>query len=338
MAKVMIRCFAKSNGPHNSFALSEYRRLSQFQKIDRFKVHEPVADAEIADLIIFVGSEVSTFLDFRQSEEWRKYPEKCFIYYGGDRPLPLLPGVYTSLESRFYRSSWTRTGSYLRVAENRNISDFGSVAQCDLLYSFSGASDNHQVRREILRLQHTRGVVFDTSSLSIEQRQRDTAVGANDTYIDSYLSLLKRSKFILCPRGIGTSTWRLFEAMKAGRVPVIISDQWVPPAGPQWSEFSIRAPESKIGMIPETLERREADASKLAIAARNAWDDWFSSEVVFHRIVEWCLAIQAERRFPVKLEALSYRVYLLYPHFFRHWLMADIKRYVLRQILLHQSK
>ena len=285
MAKVIIRCFAKDNGPHNGFALSEYRRLSQFQKIDRFKVHQLAADGAIADLIIFVGPEAGTFLDFRRSDEWRKYPEKCFIYYGGDQPLPLLPGIYTSLESRFYASSWTRTASYLRVAENTNINDLGSVAQCDLLYSFSGAGINHQVRREILRLQHARGVVFDTSSLSVQERQRDAAARLDDKYIDSYLSLLKRSKFILCPRGKGTSSWRLFEAMKAGRVPVIISDQWVPPEGPLWSECSIRVPESKVRMIPETLERREAEASELAIAARKAWDNWFSSEVVFHRIV-----------------------------------------------------
>ena len=129
--------------------------------------------------------------------------------------------------------------------------------------------------------------------------------------------------------GIGTSSWRLFEAMKASRVPVIISDQWVPPEGSQWPECSIRVPESKVRMIPETLERREADASKLAIAARKAWDDWFSSEVVFHRIVEWCLAIQTNRWLPVKLQSFSYSAHLLRPHFFRHWLMADLKRYAL---------
>ena len=147
--------------------------------------------------------------------------------------------------------------------------------------------------------------------------------------LNSYLSLLMRSKFILCPRGIGTSSWRLFETMKAGRVPVIISDQWVPPEGPSWLECSIRVPESEVMLIPEMLERREVDASKLALAARKVWDDWFSSEAVFHRIVEWCLAIQANRWLPTRLQAMSYHVYLLRPHFLRHWLMADIKRYLL---------
>ncbi|HZO56410.1 MAG TPA: exostosin family protein [Bryobacteraceae bacterium] len=297
--------------------------------MDRFKVHQRVVDGATADVIIFVGPEFSTFLDFRRSDEWRKYPEKCFIYYGGDRPLPLLPGVYTSLERRFYAPSWTRTASYLRVAENANINDLGSVDKCDLLYSFSGAGINHQVRRKILGLQHTRGVVLDTSSLPVQERQRDAPTRPEDKYVDSYLSLLMRSKFILCPRGVGTSSWRLFETMKAGRVPVIISDQWVPPEGPSWLECSIRVPESEVMLIPETLERREVDARKLALAARKAWDDWFSSDVIFHRIVEWCLAIQADRSLPTKIQSLLYHVRLLRPHFFRYWLMADIKRYVL---------
>jgi hypothetical protein len=169
--------------------------------------------------------------------------------------------------------------------------------------------------------------VCDTSYLSVQERQRDAAARADDKYVDSYLSLFERSKFILCVRGIGTSRWRLFEALKGGRVPVIISDQWVPPEGPQWAECSIRVPESKVRMIPETLERREPGASKLAIAARKAWDDWFSSEVVFHRIVEWCLTIQADRPLPVQLQTLFYFAHLLRSHFFRHWLMADVKRY-----------
>ena len=118
--------------------------------------------------------------------------------------------------------------------------------------------------------------------------------------------------------------------MKAGRVPVIISDQWVPPEGPSWSECSIRIPEAEVLSIPETLERREFDSAKLALAARNTWEEWFSADVVFHRIVEWCMAIKEHRKLPVKLQALRYYGDLMRPHFFRHWLLPDIKRDLLK--------
>ena len=52
----------ENNGPHNNYALNEYRRLLEFPKIDRFKAHQLVSDAPSADLIIFVGPEISTLL------------------------------------------------------------------------------------------------------------------------------------------------------------------------------------------------------------------------------------------------------------------------------------
>jgi hypothetical protein len=326
--KVAIESFAEKNGASNKFALSELRRLREFQSIDRYKVHSLVQDVDTADIVIFVGSQTATMLDFRRSDAWRHYPDKCFVYYGGDRSIPLLPGIYVSLERRFHRPSWTRSASYLRVAENANIepSPFDS---CDLLYSFAGAISNHPTRKRLLGLSHNRGLVIDRSELPMHQRQRDGLRDPKDPYITSYVSLLRRSKFVLCPRGIGVSSWRLFETLKAARVPVVISDQWVPPDGPDWGQFSIRVPEADIESIPVVLARREEDAPDLARAAKAAWDEWFAADVVFHRIVEWCLAIKRDRRLPAKLQSRLNYLQLARPFFFRHWLLADLKRLAL---------
>jgi len=80
--------------------------------------------------------------------------------------------------------------------------------------------------------------------------------------------------------------------MLMGRVPVIISDYWVPPEGPDWNAFSIRVPESDVSKIPAILEDRQHDAPEMARRARQAWEAWFSPVVTFHRVVEWCLDIQ----------------------------------------------
>lgn len=327
MARVLIKTFAKDNGPHNNYALSEHRRILDFQQIDRFGQHCLVSDASDADLILFVGPEIGTLLDFRRSLEWRKFPEKCFVFHGGDCPLPLLPGVYTDLEKRFYKSSWTRIGAHLRVAENKSIGNFGHPDQCDLLFSFSGAGSNHHVRGEILKLRHPRAIVADTSAIPLHERQRDGAVSlGEDKYINSYLSLLKRSKFVLCPRGKGTSSWRLFETMKAGRVPVIISDQWVEIQGPDWKRCSIRVAEADVSSIPEILEGREADSIELARGALDVWNNWFSSEVLFHRTIEWCVEIRESRSIPARMRSIMYYPQLLRPRYFRHWFLGDLKR------------
>ena len=35
--------------------------------------------------------------------------------------------------------------------------------------------------------------------------------------------MLRQSKFVICPRGVGTSSIRLFECLRAGRVPIIVA-------------------------------------------------------------------------------------------------------------------
>lgn len=326
MARVSICCFAQDNGPHNNYALSEFGRLKKLQENDRVGKHHPESDPDRADIILFVGSRTNSMQDFRRSQEWRRHPEKCFVFSGSDQVIPLLPGVYTSIPRKYYSRSWTRAGIYLRVCENVNIQDFGNTDDCDMLYSFSGAVVNHKVRTKITKLQHPRGVVWDTSSLSRHERQRDGIITQQDPYIYSYLELLRRSKFILCPRGIGTSSWRLFEAMKASRVPVIISDEWVPPEGPNWPEFSIRIPESEVSSIPKILENKEPNAAALALAAGQTWEAWFSTDRVYNTIVEWCLSIKRARKFHPKVQAAKYLLHLGNPFFFRYWLLADFKR------------
>ena len=50
---------------------------------------------------------------------------------------------------------------------------------------------------------------------------------------------------MICPRGWGSSSIRLFEVMEMGRVPVIISDAWVNEA-PKWADFSVRVSEADV--------------------------------------------------------------------------------------------
>ena len=44
--------------------------------------------------------------------------------------------------------------------------------------------------------------------------------------------------------------------MKSGRAPAIVSDDWEPPAGPDWESFSVRIAERDIERVPEILEAR----------------------------------------------------------------------------------
>jgi len=137
---------------------------------------------------------------------------------------------------------------------------------------------------------------------------------------------LRDSRFILCPTGAGTSTPRFFEAMKAGRVPVILSDNWVAPEGPRWQAFSLRVPERDVRLLPQILEQHETRAAAMGMLAREEFERWFSETVCFHRIVEWCLDIRRSRRLPERLMQRVVLWQLLLPFNFRRKLVPAVRR------------
>jgi hypothetical protein len=83
--------------------------------------------------------------------------------------------------------------------------------------------------------------------------------------------------------------------MKMGRACVILSDAWQPNDGVNWNEFSIIVAESDVSRIPEILDQNAHRAMKMGALARQAWENHFSEQVRFHRMVELCLDIRRHR-------------------------------------------
>jgi len=105
-----------------------------------------------------------------------------------------------------------------------------------------------------------------------------------------------------------------------GRVPVILSDQWVEPEGPCRDKFSLRVREADYAQISALLERYESKAVEMGMLARAQWEEWFSEPVCFHRVVEWCLQIKRDRRIPEKIARFIPFIQYLRPFYFRHLL------------------
>ena len=61
-----------------------------------------------------------------------------------------------------------------------------------------------------------------------------------------YTYLMGNARFCLVPRGRGWWTVRLFEAMFAGCLPVLLSDRYRLPAAVPWDDFLIRWPSDRI--------------------------------------------------------------------------------------------
>jgi hypothetical protein len=314
------------------YSTRDFERLSNAAKWDRFTDHTLVDSPHDADVILFVGSSYLDHRDVRSHPLLRLYGRKCFLFYSEDYLIPFLPGVYVNIMKRWY-SKRTLAGPYLQMIDWDYIPFTRSLAHCDYLFCFVGSARTHRVRRQLMLLKHPRAYLEDTSATMAKSGKGEAfaMVDYQPEKKSRYGELISRSKFVLCPRGYAPSTWRVFETMKAARVPVIISDQWVTPEGPAWESFSIRVRQNQLSGIPKLLERYEPRAEEMGQLARKAWEEWFSRETVFHRIVEWCIVLRGRSQTTPFSKVAPY-VQLLRPFFLRHVVLRGIKERIQKHI------
>lgn len=282
MVKVFITTTVpfKPKHQHERWFLRQYQRIIRLADNDIVGKHEIADSPEVADIIICVGSRTFYHFDVLESEIYKRFKDKFLIFDYQDYTIPLIPGIYFSVSKHLHNSPEYKTGAYFRVAENNNVKHT-NYDNAKYLYSFAGSSKTYPSAREkVLALQYPNSVILDSANPSQKLNS------------DEYGKLISQSKFIICPRGYCPSTVRIFEAMKAGRVPVIISDDWLPPSFTNWEAFSIRIDENKIPEIPDILESLEDKAHEMGQEARRVFEMNFSSERGFNWIVDNCLEIQ----------------------------------------------
>jgi hypothetical protein len=272
-----------------------YDELVRCAGLDRFAVHTLTESPEEADVILFtetVHFDDPEWRTLRQHPYLQRFREKCFIYNESDEPWCVLPGLYCSMPRRSFQPRRQKAFNYLYTMNDKVTGRAASERRW--LYSFMGAA-NANARRRILKLVDARAVLEDTSQFNIwlatteEERERRQR---------RYVEVMQGSRFVLCPRGAGTSSYRLFEAMKMGLAPVLVSDEWVEPEGPDWGAFMLRAREDEVAKIPELLREHEGEAVDRGVRARMAYEAFFSAEVQFHRAVEACRELLSLRVLP----------------------------------------
>jgi len=298
MASILLTSAAPPDDPHWPHPYDQLERMRRSAERDKHRVHTLTDDPDAADVILFVEqcSPLRHYFEVRRHSYYREFSDKCFLHSRYDFPLPLLPGIYPSIERRWHHPQWTRSGGYL-VAFTNDFTEYdGGRTERKYLFSFMGAAFNHPLREELLALPDDDAYLLDTTPY---WPYGDLPEKEKAALEERYQEVALQSRFVVCPRGRGPSSIRLFETMRMGRVPVILSDAWVPPNGPDWASFSLRIPESDVACLPERLAAHAADAERMGRRARTTWEDWFSVESTFHRCAEACLEMQSARRWPV---------------------------------------
>lgn len=279
--------------PVNNFGV-EWIKESKGLSSD--KTYSLVDDPDFADVILFIEHHPASdpyFFKVLNHELTKNYNHKVILYTDTDNPLALVPTISPSFEKKFYNKHRERSGPYIgRHTENNSIFFLKDRREPDYLFSFLGASRTHPVRKEILQLKFQNCFLKDTSDKNLWELSAEDKV----LFEKEFIQTSQNSYFILCPRGHGVNSYRLYESMEMGIAPVIISDQWIPMEGPHWEEFSIIIPEKKISELPDILLRNKSRAIEMGKIARVNWERWFSRKVCFDQIARLSIELQTERK------------------------------------------
>ena len=231
--------------------------------------------------------------DISISERYAGARHKVYVFDASDNPLGLHKGIYASLRSFLYSPSKHRTGGYLR-SFNEYIRSDGDLAENELRYLFSFQGNfTSSVRARIFSAGFDQDSLVELTRTAWQQlRSADT-----EAFKRRYADTLIQSRFVLCPRGVGMSSFRLFETLQSARVPVILADDWVPCEGLDWSAFSLRVREKDVSRLPEICREAEPRWRSMALEARKTWETWFSPQGL-GRLIETNLTAIARERQP----------------------------------------
>ena len=304
-------------------ALDDFRLVERSAELERSDFRR-TASPEAARVILFVGSRDPLQRDVRRHTLAHRFPERVVLYDSSDRVVPFLRGIYPSACRSWYAPRRMRSGHYLRWSDRDSIRYTDPEILPTHLFGFRGAV-THPIRRAILALRHDRALLADTTD------ELGRGFGQSETvyreYRDRYGDELAAVRFVVSPRGAGPGSMRIFESMRAGRAPVVVSDEWVEPKGPDWPSFSLRLAEREVEQLPALLERRAGDAAEMGRRARQAWEHWFSPEASFATLSAWAMDLVAGSWRRERIDRLLVRRRLLEPRLLlRHVLGARTRR------------
>ena len=114
------------------------------------------------------------------------------------------------------------------------------VPESSYIASFMGSLDTHPIRKRLYRLLTGRSGYYVGRSESTQM----------------FRHYMETSKFALCPRGYGPTSYRLYEAIQMGCVPIYIYDVPILPYQDiiKWNSFCIMIHVNDVDKIPSILE------------------------------------------------------------------------------------
>lgn len=147
--------------------------------------------------------------------------------------------------------------------------------------SFVGSRNTHSIRMKMCdHLVGKDGYVISYQDWSVDVPMYN---------FDNFINITCSSKFGLAPRGYGKSSFRLYEIMQLGVVPVYVSDEHYIPWSDEldWSDFCVPINEDEIEEIDDILKSiSDIEYNKLIENGKKVYNSYFSLEGMFQNIIK----------------------------------------------------
>lgn len=143
---------------------------------------------------------------------------------------------------------------------------------CQWLCGFAGSFDTHPIRVALKTMYgNTSGFYF----------------GRGDTNL--FRNVVRDSTFSLCPRGSGITSFRMYEAIQIGSIPVYVSDIFRKPFENKvnWDEFCITVKLEDIGTIESTLRAiKQPQIDRMRTKCKEVYEKYFNMQGCCDEILE----------------------------------------------------
>jgi len=149
-----------------------------------------------------------------------------------------------------------------------------------ILATFVG-SLTHPIREKL------RNIYFGNENFYFLSKMWSGSVSQSS--LDQFIDITSRSKFALCPRGYGNTSFRLYESMQLGAVPVYISDDFCLPWNDEinWDDFCVLVNEQEIEDIEQILTSiSDTKYNKMLNKIQEVYSKYFTLESLYPNIIK----------------------------------------------------
>jgi hypothetical protein len=150
----------------------------------------------------------------------------------------------------FEGSKVATLASYLPISVKRKILEGRHLRHSALIIGCHGAKFPLILVSCFARIEAIRKL--EATSLNKDIVKRNWFTGSSEE-LKNFKNHLKRNTYIFCPRGVENYSFRFYETLSFGRIPVLIDTNMVLPPNVNWDELCVRIPYENISELEKII-------------------------------------------------------------------------------------